>query len=158
MPWLVAGDFNEIVFSFERQSGRLHSERNMAGFRDALSDCDLADLGFKGNWAVANSSWWLLFPGNLVTHLGHSISDHCPVLTETKQYQFVGVGPQLAKFRFDANWVLEEEAEHIIKSCWVSATETVPDRLDKLVRELAAWNASRKRNTKRRKNSLQERL
>lgn len=33
LPWLVVGDFNDIMFSFEKQGGRLRNERNMAKFR-----------------------------------------------------------------------------------------------------------------------------
>ncbi|KAA3462160.1 reverse transcriptase [Gossypium australe] len=50
MPWLVVEDFNEIMFSFEKQSGRIREERQMEAFWKVLEDCDLADLGFSGQW------------------------------------------------------------------------------------------------------------
>lgn len=32
-PWLVVGDFNEILFSFEKKGGQLREERQMVEFR-----------------------------------------------------------------------------------------------------------------------------
>lgn len=43
------GDFNEILFSHEKQGGRLRVERKMTAFREALDDCDLFDLGYEGS-------------------------------------------------------------------------------------------------------------
>ncbi|GMI80507.1 hypothetical protein HRI_001720000 [Hibiscus trionum] len=50
LPWLVMGDFNEILLSSEKEGGRLRSNRNMEAFWQALEDCDLMDLGFSGQW------------------------------------------------------------------------------------------------------------
>ncbi|GMI65482.1 hypothetical protein HRI_000217500 [Hibiscus trionum] len=50
LPWLVMGDFNEILYSFEKEGGLLRNERQMEGFRNALSDCSLEDLGYTGCW------------------------------------------------------------------------------------------------------------
>lgn len=71
----------------------------MEAFRSTLVDYDLTDLGYMGNWytrqrrkfastnirekldhGVANPTWWTLFPDFSVSHLLHSISDHCPLL------------------------------------------------------------------------------
>lgn len=32
LPWFIAGDFNEIMYSFENKGGRLQNERIMARF------------------------------------------------------------------------------------------------------------------------------
>ena len=77
LPWLCCGDFNEILFNYEKEGGPPRVERCMEDFRKALEDCDLHDLGFTGDpftWrnnhhvaasykrerldrAVANSTW-----------------------------------------------------------------------------------------------------
>ncbi|KAA3474501.1 Exo_endo_phos domain-containing protein [Gossypium australe] len=49
LPWLVAGDFNEILFSFEKQGERIREERQMDAFRKTLDDCELSDLAFPAN-------------------------------------------------------------------------------------------------------------
>jgi len=48
MPWLCSGDFNEILFGFEKEGGQPKTESNMRKFILALEDCDLQDLGFVG--------------------------------------------------------------------------------------------------------------
>lgn len=48
-PWLVSGDFNEILYAHEKQGGAARSQACMDKFRAALDECDLDDLGFKGD-------------------------------------------------------------------------------------------------------------
>lgn len=50
MSCVVLGDFNEITSSFEKNDGRIRSDRQMRDFRRALEDCSLNDLGFVGRW------------------------------------------------------------------------------------------------------------
>lgn len=47
-PWLITEDFNEILFSFEKQGGRIREERQMTVFREALEDSEMNDLGEVG--------------------------------------------------------------------------------------------------------------
>ncbi|KAA3476871.1 reverse transcriptase [Gossypium australe] len=80
-PWLVAGDFNEILFGFEKNGGGQRDQRGMDAFRDTLEDCQLMDIGYSGSWytwergnlpetnirerldrGVANNKWMMLFP------------------------------------------------------------------------------------------------
>ncbi|KAK9933305.1 hypothetical protein M0R45_020506 [Rubus argutus] len=49
LPWLLIGDFNEILNTGENVDGPQRSERQMRGFREALGYCDLIDLGFTGS-------------------------------------------------------------------------------------------------------------
>lgn len=104
----------------------------MEGFRSTLQNCDFSDLGFmrscftweKGRLTyniqerldsrVANLGWWHLFPYYSVTHCTHSFLDHYPVLVDTKgqcQRQRLGAN----NFKFDANWILEELCEKVIR-------------------------------------------
>ena len=48
LPWLCAGDFNEIAKSHEKLGGRARPENQMKEFREALDICCLADLGYRG--------------------------------------------------------------------------------------------------------------
>jgi hypothetical protein len=47
-PWLLIGDFNEVMWSFEHFSARRRPEKQMRDFRDILSFCEVHDLGFSG--------------------------------------------------------------------------------------------------------------
>lgn len=48
-PWIVLGDFNEVCFSWERNSLKIKGEWQMKRFRETLQDCQLFDIGFKGS-------------------------------------------------------------------------------------------------------------
>ena len=53
VPWLVAGNFNEITKSLEKRVGRLHPYLQVQNFRDALDECRLRtwvlwDVGLLG--------------------------------------------------------------------------------------------------------------
>lgn len=73
--WLVAGDFNEVLFFHEKIGRKQMSEALMENFREAFEFCSLQDVGLSGDyfnwsnkhkgdtstkerldWAVANSN------------------------------------------------------------------------------------------------------
>ena len=47
--WLCASDFNEITKQLEKLGCRLRPHIQMQIFREALDECELMDLGFKGS-------------------------------------------------------------------------------------------------------------
>lgn len=47
-PWMVMGDFNEVLWQYEHFSQHPRPKRQMMDFRKVLSHCDLHDLGFSG--------------------------------------------------------------------------------------------------------------
>lgn len=46
---MCGGDFNEIVFNFEKVRGPQHSSSTILNFHLAFDDCDLSDLGYVGS-------------------------------------------------------------------------------------------------------------
>ena len=48
LPWLLMGDFNEILSSDERSSESAGSQRSMYEFGEVISRCGLVDLGYRG--------------------------------------------------------------------------------------------------------------
>ena len=127
LPWLVAGDFNEILHSFERKGGRDRYDSSMRGFGEAVNDCELIDLGFPrcGSYVEQQSrpprpitfkrdwiSVWRILVGNLyLIENGSSIdiffgSDHKALhvvldFPSTNQY-VVGYGNR--RFTFEILW------------------------------------------------------
>ena len=80
LPWLCAGDFNELLKSSEKWGGSNRSQSQMQIFREAVDECGFIDLGFVGSqftwqkhfadghliWerldrARANNEWMLRF-------------------------------------------------------------------------------------------------
>jgi endonuclease/exonuclease/phosphatase family metal-dependent hydrolase len=97
MPWMVFGDFNEILYSHEKEGGNQRPQNCMQAFRDALTDCELEDLGYSGNiftWkrgrirerldrAIANEAWIIMHPGAVVQNLDYAHSNHRPIMVDT---------------------------------------------------------------------------
>jgi hypothetical protein len=48
VPWLCVEDFNEILDPTEKRCTTVRGESQIDGFRDALGECQLSDLGFQG--------------------------------------------------------------------------------------------------------------
>ena len=101
------------------------SEQQMQIFRDALSTCNLSDLGFHGmphtcdnrqqgrknasvrlDRAVADQSWRDVFGQATVHHLVSSRSDHCPILIRMQKEVWQ---PRQGKpMRYEIVWEREE--------------------------------------------------
>lgn len=48
LPWLVTGDFNEILCNAKKSGGPPRGATQVLNFCRALVDCGLKDLGFCG--------------------------------------------------------------------------------------------------------------
>jgi len=98
LPWLCAGDFNEILDNTNKEEANIRRESQINGFRIALEDCQLCDLGYTGSrftWsnkrtdgsftkerldrAVANMEWFSRFHFVTVRTMVARTSDHCPI-------------------------------------------------------------------------------
>ncbi|KAA3477739.1 reverse transcriptase [Gossypium australe] len=177
LPWLVVGDFNEILFSFEKQGGRIREERQIDAFRKTLDDCELADLGFSEQWytwergrlvsnnireqldrGVVNTRWWELFPNFEVCHLQHSFSDHCPLVVNTNRNGVRGNNGQKWRFRFNADWLLNPRCEEQVKKIWTEGSQDVLRRLEELGRKLHDWSKGERKLRDRRFEELNGRL
>ncbi|VVA39579.1 PREDICTED: reverse mRNAase [Prunus dulcis] len=101
LPWLVVGDFNEIMSSHEKEGGAVRPVRQMMAFREAAADCNLQNLSRSSK----------------VQHLAPSKSDHLPVLVSlaTKQDTPRGHKPP---FRFESSWVKHEDCDGVVHKAW----------------------------------------
>ncbi|KAL7211712.1 hypothetical protein ACSBR2_014549 [Camellia fascicularis] len=101
-PWLLMGDFNEVLTRTEKFGGQPINHRRAMLFKNCLDHCGLIDMGFSGphfTWnnrrqvgnfiserldrCLCNGAWAQLFPDNKVQHLPKLHSDHCPILLHT---------------------------------------------------------------------------
>jgi exonuclease III len=99
--WIVFGDFNMYLNSFEKQGGKQVDYKHCNLFQATLNHCDLIDLGYHGNkytWAnnqenchhikerldryCANPLWTDFFPRYTNYHLLRFTSDHSPIMLE----------------------------------------------------------------------------
>lgn len=86
MPWVIIGDMNEILYSFEKEGGNERQERFMQAFRETLEDGNLSDHGYTGDkftWhrglirerldrALVNEGWNLMFLLAKLEHLEYN--------------------------------------------------------------------------------------
>ncbi|CAM8877709.1 unnamed protein product [Rhodiola kirilowii] len=157
-PWLVLGDFNEVLFGWETKASSLRREWQMRSFREAIEDCGITDLGYKGapftfsnrregifemrarlDRAFGNDQWRAMFPDVEVRHLVSSVSDHYPLLVDFHRKRRVH---KKRLFRFEPMWLRHEGYSDFINSCW--RDEEMEGDLMKNLRgcrvKLASWN------------------
>ena len=135
MPWIVFGDFNEILNSDEKLGWLDRDARQMEGFRECLCNCGLIDMGFVGQqftWCngrigeqqtlvrldrmVANKEWLNLFPKVKVFHRSMAASDHCLLCLSLRMR-----GPKRVvkrRFMFEEMWTREEGCREVIEMAW----------------------------------------
>ncbi|KAG8655759.1 hypothetical protein MANES_04G067501v8 [Manihot esculenta] len=130
---LLVGDFNYVLWSWEKEGGNTFNSNQALNFQNFISICSLMDLGFSGDiftWnnrrsgahniregldhQLASYSWVTLYPNAQVFHLDDLGSDPHPLLLN------LDTSTPKAKrfFRFDARWISESEANSIISDAW----------------------------------------
>ena len=98
-PWLLTGDFNEIIDNNEKCGGPDRAEGTFCAFRTLLSNNDLFDLKHSGSYlswrgkrhthlvqcrldrSIRNSEWIELFPSCRSHYLRYEGSDHRPLIS-----------------------------------------------------------------------------
>jgi exonuclease III len=123
-PWLLMGDFNEILFQHEKVGGTPKPQAQMDRFREAIEFCELTDLGFMGDiftWrnhshrhdhyvkerldrAVANIEWRYIYPAMKIINGEPRHSDHRPLILDTNCTP-VPTPSFDHVFRFEAAWL-----------------------------------------------------
>ena len=113
-PWMCVGDFNDILYNYEKEGGRIKDARKIRGFRSMVEESQLIDLKAQGQrftWvcrredevikeridrAMVNVIWLESFPRTQVFNLPIVGSDHGPILVDSdfrdgkskKQFKF----------------------------------------------------------------------
>ena len=156
VPWLCAGDFNEILYQHEKEGGVLRPQAQMDRFREALVDCELQDLGFEGDvytWrnnnrraqgyvrerldrALANMEWRAHFATVQVLNGDPRHSDHRPVIISTERKEVRNGGGRKAFF-FEAAWLEEENCEEVVREGWELGVAEGLTRVNQLVGRVA---------------------
>ena len=146
LPWLMLGDFNEVLCSEDKFGGNQVNLNRALQFKDCLDVCNMLDLGFVGpkyTWTnrrpisdlileridrcFANPSWRVLYPKATVTHLTRTYSDHCPVLIELFGYTPSG---QNKPFRFHTMWLLHPRFPNIVQEAWTAGKDLQESIMD----------------------------
>ncbi|XP_073355316.1 uncharacterized protein [Aegilops tauschii subsp. strangulata] len=137
LPGVCIGDFNEILRPEEQLGPNERDSAQIAGFREAVDVCELADLGYKGlDWtfekrvvggdycrvrldrALATPSWSSRFPFASLEHLTAAKSDHSPILLlnelESSNLRVALKNP----FRYECMWEQEDSFSAMVEQAW----------------------------------------
>ena len=137
LPWLCAGDFNEVLEAHEHEQfgGQDRPERQMDGFRDAVHTCGLTDLGYIGlpyTWdnrqqgshnvkvrldrGLACAGFLNLFRTVRVWHVQTTESDHCSLVVECVKGSQRRRGRR--RFRYEHMWRRHPAYTQAVETAW----------------------------------------
>lgn len=137
IPWILGGDFNQILHPADHSSGSVSSfSQPIINFRDTLLQLGVFDLRFHGSyfsWSnkqptgpiatkidrlLVNCAWISSFPNSFSSFLAPDISDHCPCITDLSvELPKAGTKP----FKFWNYLVKHPNFVEIVKEAWVSS-------------------------------------
>ncbi|XP_057432951.1 uncharacterized protein LOC130725777 [Lotus japonicus] len=173
LPWLLLGDFNEILFPSEVRGGDFLPNR-AAMFASVLDTCQLVDLGAVGRrftWfrkandrlilskrldrALGDMEWKVAFPDAVVDVLNRVHSDHCPILLQCGSPQTLAHN---RPFRFLAAWADHPDFAAVVDNAWRSGEECITSKLERVREASTVFNKEVFGNIFRRKRHVEARL
>lgn len=120
IPWLCAGDFNEVLDASEHYGGRVREEWMMEGFRETVDYCKFVDLGYSGlpfTWdnrqqgidnvkvrldrGLADDKFVELFHNTKVMHVQTTESDHCALVISICRSEWIQEERTIKPFRYE---------------------------------------------------------
>ncbi|KAL8476903.1 hypothetical protein ACS0TY_029271 [Phlomoides rotata] len=120
--WLCVGDFNEVLYGYEKMGGIPRAEGRMIESRECLERNRLNDMGYTGHaytWSNKQSYSCLeTFPSFRVSHLTRFMSDHYPIVVEWREIPADSMQERKRPFRFKAVWLGEQACTSIIENVW----------------------------------------
>uniref|UniRef100_A0A803PNH7 Reverse transcriptase domain-containing protein n=1 Tax=Cannabis sativa TaxID=3483 RepID=A0A803PNH7_CANSA len=175
LPWLVIGDFNEILSNENTSGGCLRNERHMEAFRKTLDHCKLHETVFEGDpftwiknrsgvstiksrldWCFVNHHWENQFQAPGVNHLDYFSSDHRAISASFAPLNSrIQHNQRRSRFRFEKLWLSDDQCKDIIAASWKSLTNSNPisvvlGNLDECAVNLQKWHFEKYGNMKRR--------
>lgn len=134
-PWLVGGDFNNVLATTERIGGQLVQATEIQPFYDCIVQCRLQDMRHRGalyTWnnrqdpphricakldrTLINGNWLQMYPEAETWGLQEGMSDHCPLLIT------LSLATRLAPrhFKYCNMWALHPQFRTLVLRAWHS--------------------------------------
>ena len=175
LPWVCVEDFNDLLSNSEKRWKRVHPNWKLNGFREAVEDAGLVDLGMEGyqfTWersrgteawveecldrALATTSWWNLFLVAKVWSLEASCFDHLPIFLDPNPSNSI---PRNKRFRFENLWIREAECDDIIQRSWASTIGLpIQQKLADCREDLLKWGEKFSRDFRKRISECKHRM
>lgn len=170
LPWICAGDFNEIVRSSEKLGESNKRQTQMQLFQDVIDECGFLKLNFVSSpftwqkhfvdghslWerldrGLANNDQLMKSTGTKIHHLPSDSFNHCPLW-------IVPNGMEVAcfakPFHFEEMWLSNWGCSDVVEAVWSSSEVIDPaikvmSKIEKCGKELKRWNRIHFGNVKR---------
>ncbi|KAL4297820.1 hypothetical protein GQ457_12G013390 [Hibiscus cannabinus] len=175
LPWLIGGDFNELICHSEKEGGRRKPRGLIENFRECLHRNDLFDCKPSSGWFtftysngscgtirerldrfVASPDWLSRHPFFRVTSSFTAKSDHCILLMDSDPV--VDNGPSRRGgdyFRYDNCWATESACIDKVHTVWSFTAGSAIDKLSAVGGALRTWQHNRRVNSTKRIGELQ---
>ena len=164
-PWLLAGNFNMIYFSEDKNNDNIN--RAMMGrFRRFVNDLELKEiplLGRRYTWpnerdsptlvnldrVLCTNDWDDLFPENLLQSQASEMSDHCPLVLGLRE----GILGK-RRFHFECFWPKLPGFLETVQHSWDEPVQPccplkrISIKLKRLTRALQSWSQKQMGNIK----------
>nr|KYP48705.1 Transposon TX1 uncharacterized [Cajanus cajan] len=144
VPWLLLGDFNDILAPSEQRGGSFSVARASV-FAQYMDNCGLMNiplLGRKYTWhrmhqgfaslhkqldrALSDVHWTRAFPEAVVEVLPRAHSDHHPLILRSSGGHMV---TQKRPFRFEAAWCSHQGYEAVVWNAWKQSSGNILESL-----------------------------
>ncbi|XP_060970191.1 uncharacterized protein LOC133037264 [Cannabis sativa] len=172
-PWLVLGDFNEVLSHEDKIGGPRRVEAQITAFRSAIDTCKLSTIPFQGerttwtnkhqgngnvkerlDYGFINSHWEATFITPSITHLDFYNSDHRALKASVSA---LNDQPEIthfrSRFRFEKIWLKEADCAEIILANWKTGTNNsllqITNNISNCASSLQQWHFSHFGNLKK---------
>ncbi|XP_061350360.1 uncharacterized protein LOC133295534 [Gastrolobium bilobum] len=146
-PWLVAGDFNEILSADEKKGGAPVDMGRCRSFASVLDEC-------VSSWILVAQGLFSPGRGQMVQVLPRSNSDHNPLLIVLSP---VNQEWEDRPFRFFPPWLEHPGFKIMLEEEWRKSGGTMSNLMG-LIPTLRHWNINTFRNIHKKKMTLLRRL
>ncbi|XP_019179523.1 PREDICTED: uncharacterized protein LOC109174723 [Ipomoea nil] len=136
LPWVVIGDFNNLLFQYEKRGGNPYPDNLLRGFGETLDGCGLMQLPMRGhqftweksrgteNWieerldkVLATADWCGLNENVEVENIIARPLDHSALFL-SMDVPCMRRGRIARGFRFEMAWFHDEGCRDVVVSAW----------------------------------------
>ena len=175
-PWVLVGDFNELLSNDDKCGGVTRDESSFWNFRNLIQNCKLKELRHSGNclsWAgkretgwvqcrldrsFGNDEWFSLFPRANMEYLELWASDHRPIRV---CFALERDNPSKSRFFFDKRMLSREGFEDMVRMSWDGGNgehSSTMDRIGRCRRSIMRWKKMSDMNSRHRITRLRATL